>query len=912
MVTSAPAPPTSAAPAGPPGRPRHWGPSDWRLLAWRPAAVGLLLAVSVAGAAISYDGVLRGWAWLYPIVVVVFATGVAIAVARLLRAPHVVPSIVGLVVWALTMCFMFLRDTTLLGFIPTAQTLEGAREALDEAWNTISFEAVPASPNVGIVALLAGALGLTALIGEAIGVSCRMPAIAGVAPLSVLTVPALLKSDGPGGWGFAVGGAAYLAALALARAEVVSSEWGSGPSSRPPRAAGAAVSPSRVITLVAAVVVGALVLPALIPGFDSGSFPEGSRLKYFGQNVGLNPFISLGNDLRSAQGVGIIRYATDSTQPVYLQTTTVDSFEGSTWGPDNRDDARQYDLSAISTETAQTAPLVTTTTVISTGNFTSPYLPVPYAPVSITGVQGRMGWDPLSLSIKGDPGASLGQNYVVRSVAPNLTPAELAAVSTAPRGIGLETSAVPSNVPGLVRTTAETITKGATTPYAKALAIQAYLRTFTYSEQAPVQQGYDGTGMDVLEKFLEKKSGYCIHFAAAMAVMARLVGIPSRIAVGFAPGHPTGASVAVAGLGSLPEYQVDARDAHAWPQLYFQGLGWVPFEPTPSRGAVPSYAQTDTPAGTSTNLDNPNDAVRPAPAPKAATPTPTATPSHATGRPSAAATGTEIAGLALGAALLAGLLILPAAIRATQRRKRLARGVEGIWEELEALGLDHGLPADPADTPRTYARRLERWEADDGGSPGHSVPQPSSVPEPSGVPESSVQAASVQAGSVQAGSVQAASVQAGSVQAGSVQAGSVQAGSVQAGSVQAGSVQAGSVQAGSVQAGSVQAGSSQASTPLRGALATLTREYERHEYGRPGYKPDDAAAREALATVARAGRASRSPLARARIAALPPSAFARTSHRTRRALQTRRLLQRSVEGAARAARGGLAKLLKRR
>ncbi len=793
MVTSAPAPPARGLPSGPPEQPeRRSSLPGWRSLAWRPAAVGLLLATSVAGAALSYDGVLRSWAWLYPIVVVVFATAIAVAVARLLRAPHVVPSLVGLVIWAFAMCSMFLRDTSLLGFIPTAQTIEGVREALDEAWNTISFEAVPASPNVGIVALLAGALGLTALIGEAIGVACRMPAVAGVAPLSVLTVPALLKSDGPGGWGFAVGGAAYLGALALARADVVASE---DAGSRPARPAGAAVSPSRVITLVGAIVVGALVLPTLIPGFDSGSFPEGSRLKYFGQNVGLNPFISLGSDLRSGQGVGIIRYATDSTQPVYLQTTTVDSFEGSTWGPDNRDDQRQYDLSSITTETAQTAQLLTTTTVISTGNFTSPYLPVPFAPVSVSGVQGRMGWDPLNLSIKGDPGASLGQNYVVRSVVPNLTPAELAAVRTTPRGIGLETSAVPSNVPSLVRTTAATITKGAATPYAKALAIQAYLRTFTYSEQAPVQQGYDGTGMDVLEKFLEKKSGYCIHFAAAMAVMARLVGIPSRIAVGFAPGHPTGATVAVAGLGSLPEYQVDARDAHAWPQLYFEGLGWVSFEPTPSRGAVPSYAQTDTPSGVSTNLDNPNDALRATAAPKAATPTPSPAASHAASAASAQ-TRTEVTGLGLGAALLAALLVLPAAIRATQRRRRLARGIEGMWEELEALGLDHGLAADPADTPRAYARRLERWEADDG--------------------------------------------------------------------------------------------SSSESATLKGALATLTREYERYEYGPPGYAADDAAARDALAAVARAGRATRSPLARVRIAALPPSAFGRPSDAMRHPLRRAR------------------------
>ena len=69
--------------------------------------------------------------------------------------------------------------------------------------------------------------------------------------------------------------------------------------------------------------------------------------------------------------------------------------------------------------------------------------------------------------------------------------------------------------------------------------------------------------------------------------MARLEGIPSRIAVGYAPGRLTGATVTVAGQGALAEYEVDARDAHAWPELYFQGLGWVPFEPHALAGGGP-------------------------------------------------------------------------------------------------------------------------------------------------------------------------------------------------------------------------------------------------------------------------------------------------------------------------------------
>ncbi len=575
MVTTAPVRPSEApSPRGP------RLPWITRPLAWRPAVIGLCLAASVAGASLSYDGVLRTWAWLYPVLVVVFATSAAVAVLRLVRAPVVVPSLVGLVAWALALCNMFLRDTAMLGFIPTPQTIDAVREALDEAWSTISFEAVPAAPNVGVVALLTGALGLTALIGEAIGVACRMPAVAGVAPLSVLVVPALLKPSGPGAWGFAISAAAYLAALALARAEAAAGHGAAA------RGSGAAVSPSRVVVIVAAIVVGALVIPALVPGFDRGSFPEGSRLKYFGQNVGLNPFISLGSDLRSAQGVGIIHYATDSTQPVYLQTVTVDSFDGSTWGPDNRDDQRHNSLDAITPNTAQTAALTATTTVISTGNFTSPYLPSPMRqrrfPASRVASAGTRSTS-ASRASRAEPRAEL--RGPLRHAERDRGAARRRALRPArDRPRDLER---PGGVPNLVRTTAESVTKGAASQYEKALAIQAYLRTFTYSEQAPVQDGYDGTGMDVLEKFLEKKSGYCIHFSAAMAVMARLVGIPSRIAVGFAPGHPTGGTVAVAGVGSLPEYQVDARDAHAWPELYFEGLGWIPFEPTPSRGVLP-------------------------------------------------------------------------------------------------------------------------------------------------------------------------------------------------------------------------------------------------------------------------------------------------------------------------------------
>jgi transglutaminase-like putative cysteine protease len=685
-----------------PLRPAHW----LQRAHWRHVPAELFLVVAVSGGAVAYGGVLRGWAWLYAALVVIVTTVAGAALARAFRLHPVLVALTGLIGWTAGMDSMFFRDASFLGVVPTADTLGAARDALDQAWHTVAYDAVPAAPNIGIVALTAGALGLIALVTETIALSCRMPAVSGAAVLAALVVPAVLKPESVGATAFATAAAGYLGLLAMA---------GSAHSGSSGERLAAALSPGRFAVLVAAVVAGALVVPQVIPGFNSGTFPEGSRLQNLGQNVGLNPLITLGSDLRSSTAIGLLRYATDSKAPVYLRTVTVEDFNGGSWGPENHDDQLQRPIAQITGTGAATVPSTTTTTVVTTGGFTSPYLPAPYAPQSFQGVRGDFGWDPSDLSVKGPPASSQNQLYVVRSSMPQLTPEALAAAVVAPRGVDLVAAQVPRGVPANVRAAAEQVTQSATTAYARALKIQAWLRTFEYSEKTPLENGYDGTGMDVLSTFLIKKSGYCIHFAAAMAVMARVVGIPSRIAVGFAPGHPTGQTVAIPSSDALPEYQVDGRDAHAWPELYFQGLGWVPFEPTPTRGVLPSYAFTDAAGpGGSTNLDNLNDGLRAGPNGASAAPAPSqsAAPASVPNEPTPWIPAVLVA---LGVLVVAIVVALPAALRAAQRRRRLNRGLRGIWEELEAVGLDHGLAPGPADTPRSYANRLGAWGGDDGG-----------------------------------------------------------------------------------------------------------------------------------------------------------------------------------------------------
>ncbi len=111
----------------------------------------------------------------------------------------------------------------------------------------------------------------------------------------------------------------------------------------------------------------------------------------------------------------------------------------------------------------------------------------------------------------------------------------------------------------------------------KVLAIQEYLKFdggFRYSK---MDAGFPEKGQDYVEHFLfDEKVGYCDNFSSSMVVMLRSVGIPARWAKGFSPGE------VVANQGEYDQYEVRNKNAHSWPEVYFDGYGWLPFEPTPS------------------------------------------------------------------------------------------------------------------------------------------------------------------------------------------------------------------------------------------------------------------------------------------------------------------------------------------
>ncbi len=239
---------------------------------------------------------------------------------------------------------------------------------------------------------------------------------------------------------------------------------------------------------------------------------------------------------------------------------------------------------------------------------------------------------------------------------------------------------------------AERLTAGAATPYDAVRAIGAYLqRGFRYDERPGVHR-YP------LAAFLATdRSGYCQHFSGAMTLLLRMVGIPSRVVSGFAPGSPSDDGTS---------FRVTDFDAHSWVEVYFDGIGWVVFDPTP--GSAPPPTQ---PAGTeAAGRGAPNEGGKGSPSKKGALP-----PAAGTGPESGGASPVGAIALGLGVALIAaggcyGALVF-------RRRRRLAAGVsaEAQLAEVASALPRLGIRPAPGSTLLALERRLARTTGREAG-----------------------------------------------------------------------------------------------------------------------------------------------------------------------------------------------------
>jgi transglutaminase-like putative cysteine protease len=687
-------------------------------------------AVAVILASVSLYPIFTGAAWFFAgcgAVVVVALAGTA---TRLRRLPVAVVLLGGAAALLLYFNLVFSNARSLGHVLPTAASLAALWHVAGQGFTEASRYAPPVPELRGMVLLAAGGIGITALLTDLIAVRLRSAALAGLPLLLLFTEPFTLSvSRGFLGTtiAFCVGVAGYLGLLSSEARDRIR-EWEQQdpagrdePDTRPLAATGRRIGFASVVL--------ALCLPLFIPGLHmtrlfAGRPGIGGSAGGGGVAGFPDPNTQLTLALHNSQPFPVLTYTSTANYPDYLQLYTLDRLTDDTgWQlPSTQSPvaaAPRLPAPPGLTTSSDVSSVTTRITVARDVPNDDLYaLPVPYPAVTVT-APGAVRADRSTLMVF-DSAVSLGGlTYSVTSLAEEPAAQRLNTAPAPPADIRPYLS-VPASYDSL-RSLAQAVVAQAQakTPFQKAVALQNWMSTsgaFKYTLTAPSVINAAG-----LTNFLKvTKKGYCQQFSFAMAVLARLLGIPSRVAIGFTSGTQQ---------QNTGSWLVTTHDEHAWPELYFQGYGWLRFEPTPSgsegQGTAnpPLYSLglTDQPGAAGQNT--------PSTAPSAAGAGRTRVQPNlgdiagfgSTGGAGSAGAGTlspwEIFGLVVG-----GLAVLavtaPWCARQVIRRRRWHRGRGGqpgtardvawahaAWQELRDDLLDYGAGYLPSESPRTVAAR---------------------------------------------------------------------------------------------------------------------------------------------------------------------------------------------------------------
>lgn len=636
------------------------------------------------------------------------AIGVVAGLGMALRARRVGPTAIALAqLVGLVLLFAVAfapADPLLGGVVPTPATLGHWRDLAASASRTIMENAAPAPAPDGVAFVMAAAIGLVAWAVDVVAVGSRMPAVAGL-PLLTPLLTAIANSSGSLGAREVVPPLVLWGAMLLEQERDWLATWR-------PDLAGAHRLPARgrrlglgAALLAAAVAVGlasAAALPHLPQRYLADGLGRGDLGS--GRRVGFSPDSDLLADLRNTDRTPVLVYSTDDVDAPPLRVSVASSYVAGHWTPRpttvTPSQAPQLPHPQGLTDRVPRSEVHLNVTQTALGR---PYLasPVPIVWGTVVGARWNVQDDSGVPVVDATP-----RSYELTYLSLNPSPEFLSSLPPAGRGMR-ESLALPSDVDTpTFRAALAQATGDAATPYERAVRMQSWLRDtggFTYSlELAPLPAGMDEAAAKrtALDRFLQTKRGYCVPFATAMVMMARAEGIPARLATGFLPGTVTGSSRTVL-----------ASDAHAWPELYFDGVGWLRFEPTPSErsGPVPRYAAGTSTAGPTTSTTTANTPT------SSAAPTPIATterPDTDTGEVAGAAQGSgwwpAIRVLGAAAVLLSIVPAVAAWVRARRRARALdeAALAEAEWLILAERLQDLGLEVPAAATPRQLHARV--------------------------------------------------------------------------------------------------------------------------------------------------------------------------------------------------------------
>jgi transglutaminase-like putative cysteine protease len=669
-------------------------------------------------AALATFATLLGWAgfserssaYLVPlfwVCVVVAAVGCALRALRTPALVVLVGQLLLLVVWA---CRVW-ADT----WLPTPTALPLLVDTWRLAVETANMYAAPVNAEVTEFhpLLIVGGAGCAVAV-DFLAAGLRRVPLAGLPLLAAYTAPVSLLAGGVSWFVFSLGALAFLALLA-ADELLRLGRWGSSlagagqvEDSQRRRVTGQAVWPAaqRIgVTATGLAVVAPLLVPTLSLGFVDGFGPGAGG---DGGGVAIrNPMLDMKRNLTRGEDEPLLAVSTSDPDPGYLRLTVLDEFRDDAWRPSKRQiPPTQRATGEMPAPAGLSSDVRTTQTHYSVSvadDFDSTWLPVSYPVTSVEAVTDwRYDLRTMDFISALDGQDTAGRRYDFTQLDVHPTADQLMNAPPAPSQITTEGTDLSDDLPRSVVDLAAEVTEGSRSRFQSAVMLQEWFRQdggFVYSLNRD-----QGTGLEQLERFLGtgpgSRTGYCEQFAAAMALMARTKGIPARVAVGFL--HPQRVSADL--------WVYSSHDMHAWPELYFEGVGWVRFEPTPRvrSGGVPSYTTADLPSPVQPSAPRASatqpDDVRPD------RPTPTS-------QASAVTTGTDGSGPGAGwtvaavAVVVVALVGAPRLLRAGVRRRRFAGTgaeprLEAAWAEVRATARDLGLPWDDGLTLRGQARGL--------------------------------------------------------------------------------------------------------------------------------------------------------------------------------------------------------------
>lgn len=311
----------------------------------------------------------------------------------------------------------------------------------------------------------------------------------------------------------------------------------------------------------------AVVIARLFQFVPSG---QAKRIGGSGQGSADTLEISLldaGSRVRATGSISLssnVRFTVEADQPDYWHVASYDRYTGDGWIRTGSAEEYTEQLRSPSGSYREIVQQFTAEAPVAT-------MPAAWKPVRVgrkaatnTSVTSLGGLEPIN-------GWSEGETYTVISHITERSADSLRTAGTEyPETITERFLGLPDSFPDRIQELAEEITADAETPYESAVAVERWLQTnkeYSLNIERP-----DG---DIVDGFLfDMSAGYCVYFASGMATLLRSVGIPARFAVGYSTGEPVDEN----------KWVIRGLNSHAWVEVYFPSIGWVPFDPTPASG----------------------------------------------------------------------------------------------------------------------------------------------------------------------------------------------------------------------------------------------------------------------------------------------------------------------------------------